>query len=92
MPTTHRIARFRDDIVFFAYLYQVRNQLASLTVVYSYKLQRYLYPVDKSRINEFGFSAEDEDKKPEIESDSDNSTVEDEVKRDAGDMEDKKTK
>jgi len=41
MPTTHRIACFRDDIVFFCYLYQ-----------------RYLYPVDKSRINEFGFSAE----------------------------------
>jgi len=45
MPTTHRIACFRDDIVFFCYLYQ-----------------RYLYPVDKSRVNEFGFSAEDEEK------------------------------
>ncbi|VDM52825.1 unnamed protein product [Angiostrongylus costaricensis] len=37
MPTSHRVACFRDDIVFMVYLYQ-----------------RYLYPVDHSRINEFG--------------------------------------
>uniref|UniRef100_A0AC35TZT1 Cleft lip and palate transmembrane protein 1-like protein n=1 Tax=Rhabditophanes sp. KR3021 TaxID=114890 RepID=A0AC35TZT1_9BILA len=35
MPTAHRIACFRDDIVFFIYLYQ-----------------RYLYPVDKNRLDE----------------------------------------
>ena len=27
MPTTHRIACFRDDIVFFCYLYQVSSSL-----------------------------------------------------------------
>ena len=37
MPTAHRVACFRDDIVFVVYLYQ-----------------RYLYPVDKARVNEFG--------------------------------------
>uniref|UniRef100_A0A0K0CWH3 Lipid scramblase CLPTM1L n=1 Tax=Angiostrongylus cantonensis TaxID=6313 RepID=A0A0K0CWH3_ANGCA len=37
MPTSHRVACFRDDIVFMVYLYQ-----------------RYLYPVDHARINEFG--------------------------------------
>uniref|UniRef100_A0A0R3RZJ6 Lipid scramblase CLPTM1L n=1 Tax=Elaeophora elaphi TaxID=1147741 RepID=A0A0R3RZJ6_9BILA len=37
MPTSHRVACFRDDVVFVIYLYQ-----------------RYLYPVDKSRTNEFG--------------------------------------
>ncbi|VDO24904.1 unnamed protein product [Onchocerca flexuosa] len=42
MPTSHRVACFRDDIVFLIYLYQ-----------------RYLYPVDKSRINEFGESFQD---------------------------------
>ncbi|VBB29846.1 unnamed protein product [Acanthocheilonema viteae] len=42
MPISHRVACFRDDIVFVIYLYQ-----------------RYLYPVDKSRINEFGESFED---------------------------------
>lgn len=41
MPTSHRVACFRDDIVFIIYLYQ-----------------RYLYPVDKSRIDE-GTSFED---------------------------------
>lgn len=34
MPTAHRVACFRDDVVFIIYLYQ-----------------RYLYPVDKSRID-----------------------------------------
>lgn len=34
MPTAHRVACFRDDIVFLIYLYQ-----------------RWLYPVDKSRID-----------------------------------------
>ncbi|XP_061197594.1 lipid scramblase CLPTM1L-like [Saccostrea echinata] len=43
MPTAHRLACFRDDVVFFFYLYQ-----------------RWLYPVDKSRVNEFGMSFEDD--------------------------------
>ncbi|KAH8870846.1 Cleft lip and palate transmembrane protein 1-like protein [Schistosoma japonicum] len=37
MPTSHRIACLRDDVIFLIYLYQ-----------------RWLYPVDKSRVNEFG--------------------------------------
>lgn len=45
MPISHRIACFRDDIVFFCYLYQ-----------------RWLYPVDKTRANEYGIAYE-EDKK-----------------------------
>uniref|UniRef100_A0AC34F367 Uncharacterized protein n=1 Tax=Panagrolaimus sp. ES5 TaxID=591445 RepID=A0AC34F367_9BILA len=45
MPTAHRIACFRDDIVFLIYLYQ-----------------RYLYPVDKTRVNEFGETFDDEKK------------------------------
>ncbi|TPP63626.1 Cleft lip and palate transmembrane protein 1 protein [Fasciola gigantica] len=43
MPTAHRIACLRDDIVFVIYLYQ-----------------RWLYPVDKSRTNEFGQRGNDE--------------------------------
>ncbi|OWF50337.1 cleft lip and palate transmembrane protein 1-like protein [Mizuhopecten yessoensis] len=46
MPTAHRLACFRDDVVFVVYLYQ-----------------RWLYPVDKKRVNEFGRSYEDEDDK-----------------------------
>nr|VZI47743.1 unnamed protein product [Spirometra erinaceieuropaei] len=42
MPTAHRIACFRDDIVFVIYLYQ-----------------RWLYPVDHTRVNEFGQVGED---------------------------------
>lgn len=39
MPTIHRVACFRDDVVFVVYLYQ-----------------RWLYPVDRTRVNEFGQS------------------------------------
>ena len=50
-------------------------------------IQRYLYPVDKSRINEFGFSAEDEAKASDSEAEH---LVEEEVA--SGDAEDKKEK
>uniref|UniRef100_A0A6I8QI40 Lipid scramblase CLPTM1L n=1 Tax=Xenopus tropicalis TaxID=8364 RepID=A0A6I8QI40_XENTR len=50
MPTSHRLACFRDDVVFLIYLYQ-----------------RWLYPVDKSRVNEYGESYEEKTKrKPHI--------------------------
>ncbi|KAM7540711.1 hypothetical protein Aperf_G00000034061 [Anoplocephala perfoliata] len=42
MPTAHRVACFRDDIVFVIYMYQ-----------------RWLYPVDHSRVNEFGQRGEE---------------------------------
>merc|ERR1711997_300555 len=41
MPTMYRLGCFRDDIVFFIFLYQ-----------------RYIYRVDHSRVNEFGFSGD----------------------------------
>ena len=44
MPTAHRVACFRDDIVFLVYLYQ-----------------RYLYPVDKTRIDMSGGGCLEED-------------------------------
>ncbi|XP_059801278.1 lipid scramblase CLPTM1L [Hypanus sabinus] len=49
MPTSHRLACFRDDVVFLVYLYQ-----------------RWLYPVDKSRINEFGESYDEKDTKGKL--------------------------
>jgi len=44
MPTAHRVACFRDDIVFVIYLYQ-----------------RYLYPVDHTRIDSSGMMEEEPD-------------------------------
>jgi hypothetical protein len=44
MPLLHRLACFRDDIIFLVYLYQ-----------------RWVYPVDKKRVNEFGQQGEDPD-------------------------------
>ncbi|KAM6899943.1 lipid scramblase CLPTM1L [Xenentodon cancila] len=46
MPTSHRLACFRDDVVFLIYLYQ-----------------RWLYPVDKTRVNEYGVSYDEKPKK-----------------------------
>ena len=48
MPTAHRIACLRDDLVFFIYLYQM-----------------WLYPIDKTRPNEYGIAYEqtEEEKK-----------------------------
>ncbi|CAG8433031.1 8582_t:CDS:10 [Diversispora eburnea] len=46
MPTLHRLACLRDDVVFFVYLYQ-----------------RWIYPVDDKRANEYGQVANDEDEK-----------------------------
>ena len=50
MPLLHRLACFRDDIVFLIYLYQ-----------------RWIYPVDKKRINEFGQGGVDEDEEQDDE-------------------------
>ncbi|XP_062501860.1 lipid scramblase CLPTM1L-like [Corticium candelabrum] len=47
MPTSHRVACFRDDIVFVVFLYQ-----------------RWLYPVDMKRVNEFGRSYDDPQAQP----------------------------
>ena len=44
MPTIHRLATLRDDLVFFVYLYQ-----------------RWRYPVDLKRPNEFGYVYETDD-------------------------------
>ncbi|XP_076865983.1 lipid scramblase CLPTM1L [Brachyhypopomus gauderio] len=46
MPTSHRLACFRDDAVFIIYLYQ-----------------RWLYPVDRTRVNEYGVSYDEEPKR-----------------------------
>lgn len=45
MPVLYRLGVFRDDIVFFIFLYQ-----------------RWIYKVDKKRVNEFGFTGEMLDK------------------------------
>ena len=42
MPTLHRLACFRDDVIFIIYI-----------------VQRWLYPVDAARKNEFGASGID---------------------------------
>lgn len=57
MPLLHRLACFRDDIVFLVYLYQ-----------------RWVYPVDRSRANEFGQTFADKDEGKEDDKVSDHNT------------------
>ena len=45
MPTMHRLACLRDDVIFLIYLYQ-----------------RWLYPIDTKRANEYGQSFESDEK------------------------------
>ncbi|XP_025410544.1 cleft lip and palate transmembrane protein 1 homolog [Sipha flava] len=48
MPTMYRLGCFRDDVVFFIFLYQ-----------------RWIYRVDPTRVNEFGYAAESPEEQPE---------------------------
>lgn len=50
MPWLHRLACFRDDVVFVIFLYQ-----------------RWIYPVDKTRVNEFGQGFEEREEEVEKE-------------------------
>jgi hypothetical protein len=50
MPLLHRLACFRDDVLFLVYLYQ-----------------RWKYPVDRKRVNEFGQSFDDKKETGEAE-------------------------
>jgi hypothetical protein len=49
MPLMHRLAVFRDDVVFLVYLYQ-----------------RWIYRVDRTRVNEFGYQEEKVDGEEEL--------------------------
>lgn len=49
MPTAHRVACLRDDVVFLIYVYQ-----------------RFLYPVDKTRANEYGIAYQKKDESPHL--------------------------
>jgi len=61
MPTLHRIACLRDDVVFFVYLYQ-----------------RWIYPVDHSRRNEFG-QVDEKALKEKLEKEKENKKLENET-------------
>ena len=61
MPTMYRLGCFRDDIVFFIFLYQKYIYKVSLTPSALIKDKKYaLKPaqVDPTRVNEFGYSGE----------------------------------
>ena len=63
MPTMYRIGCFRDDVVFFIFLYQryiyrVKLQLQPLLFHrYNFLLTR-IFQVDYTRVNEFGISGD----------------------------------
>ena len=51
----------------------------------SINLKRYLYPIDKTRVNEFGFSGEEEDGAKKVESSDSESISDSESVKDSGD-------
>lgn len=62
IPTAHRVAAFRDDVVFIIYLYQrwcvsitYYNHIFTFNALISIRL----YPVDKTRANEYGEVSEE---------------------------------
>ena len=66
MPTMYRLGCFRDDIVFFIFLYQKYMYRVSNIKKHQGKLKEFIkhllmlfLQVDPTRVNEFGFSGED---------------------------------
>ena len=56
MPILHRLACFRDDVVFLIFLYQVshRTCLARAGIAEGVPRQRWIYRIDPNRVNEYG--------------------------------------
>lgn len=55
MPVLHRLACFRDDVVFVVFLYQVGlGQCCSEACQANRSMQRWIYRVDPKRVNEYG--------------------------------------
>lgn len=77
MPLLHRLACFRDDVVFVALLYQVRSapppgcptstRASSADPACSTALQMWIYRVDPTRENEYGQKLTDEEAKKLLE-------------------------
>lgn len=67
MPWLHRLACFRDDVVFLMFLYQ-----------------RWIYPIDTTRVNEFGQQF-DEDGKQKVAEGTDNNVDDGATERNAAD-------
>lgn len=55
MPFLHRLACFRDDVVFLVFLYQVGlDQRCGDAWQANRSLQRWIYRIDPKRVNEYG--------------------------------------
>ena len=56
MPILHRLACFRDDVVFLIFLYQVSHRTcpARAGIAEGVPRQRWIYRIDPNRVNEYG--------------------------------------
>jgi hypothetical protein len=72
MPWSHRLACFRDDVVFLVFLYQM-----------------WIYPVDKSRPNEFGRAYDDDN--PKVQGEAEGKAGEEEPPEEPKPLAEKKT-
>jgi hypothetical protein len=62
MPTLHRLACFRDDIVFLIFLYQASVSLMLSIYICDIGRQRWIYRIDPKRVNEYGQVLVEEEK------------------------------
>ena len=63
MPTLHRLACFRDDVVFLIFLYQASVPCLMLHIyVFDISSQRWIYRIDPKRVNEYGQVLAEEEK------------------------------
>jgi hypothetical protein len=54
MPILHRLACFRDDVVFLIFLYQVFSLRLGACIYMLTTCQRWIYRIDPNRVNEYG--------------------------------------
>ena len=62
MPILHRLACFRDDVVFLIFLYQASVSVMLVHLVCDIGCQRWIYRIDPKRVNEYGQVLVEEEK------------------------------
>ena len=62
MPILHRLACFRDDVVFLIFLYQASVSSMGAYILCDGDQQRWIYRIDPKRVNEYGQVMEEKEK------------------------------
>jgi hypothetical protein len=63
MPILHRLACFRDDVVFLIFLYQASVSSMGRIYLFDTESQRWIYRIDPKRVNEYGQVMDERERK-----------------------------